>query len=324
MAQEIAKGASFSEKVDRLIEDQVASWDMARKNYEGLKDVKIRSVKMGVATEMRVQFNPGRIRSSAAKVDAKSIKERKCFLCPENLPEEQEGVSFGDDYLVLVNPFPIFPRHLTIPHRSHTDQRIKGRIKDMMNLARSLPGFVLFYNGPRCGASAPDHFHFQAGNKGFLPIEEEYDKHPGKNLLFDQEVLRIHAVDKYFRKTLVFEGSDMELIEQWFTKLYRFLDAIQDRDDEPMLNILCSWEDGHWRLFIFPRKEHRPRQYYAEGDDQILLSPASVDFGGVLITPREEDFNKLNRNLIADIFEQVTFSDGDWENVKNIFVNQYL
>ncbi|MFW6202967.1 MAG: DUF4922 domain-containing protein [Marinilabilia sp.] len=324
MDQEIAKGASFSEKVDRLIDDQVANWDMARKNYEGLKDVKIRSVKMGVATEMRVQFNPGRIRSSAAKVDAKSIRERKCFLCPENLPTEQEGVSFGDDYLVLVNPFPIFPRHLTIPHRSHTDQRIKGRIKDMMLLARSLPGFVLFYNGPRCGASAPDHFHFQAGNKGFLPIEDEYDKHPGKILLYDQEGLRVHAVDKYFRKTLVFEGSDRDLIEQGFDKLYLFLDSVQDRDDEPMLNILCSWENGHWRLFFFPRKEHRPRQYYAEGDDQILLSPASVDFGGVLITPREEDFNKLNSDLIADIFEQVTLSDGDWENVKKIFVNRYL
>lgn len=321
MGQDIASGALFQEKVDRLIDDQVVNWDMAKGNYEGLKEVESRSVKFGVSTEIRIQFNPARMRSSAAKVDAKSIRERKCFLCPQNLPPLQKGESFDNDYLVLVNPFPIFPRHLTIPNKSHVDQRIQGRIKDMMDLARALPGFVVFYNGPRCGASAPDHFHFQAGNKGFMPIEQEIELHPGKTLLLDQEGISVNSVENYLRKTLVFEGNNPDLIEYWFEKVYRFLWALQVKEEEPMLNILCSWEENRWRLVVFPRREHRPRQFYARGEEQILLSPASVDFGGVLITPREEDFNKLDNDLISDIFNQVTLNNGDWESLKRIFVN---
>jgi len=320
MSDRSAGSNLFREKVDRLIDDQVVNWNMARGNYEGLKEVKIKSVKFDRSTEMRVQFNPARMRSSAAKVDAKSISERKCFLCAENLPDAQKGVSFGDAYLILVNPFPIFPRHLTIPHTSHIDQRIEGRLKDMMDIARAIPDFVLFYNGPRCGASAPDHFHFQAGNKGFMPIEDELDSHPGKSLLLDHEGIRVYSVEHYLRKTLVFEGSDPELIDRWFSKAYRFLASVQENEVEPMLNVLCSWEQGSWRVTVFPRREHRPWQFFADDPEKILLSPASVDFGGVLITPREEDFHKLNEELVADIFAQVTLSDEDWERMGAVFL----
>ncbi|WP_462319422.1 DUF4922 domain-containing protein [Marinilabilia sp.] len=319
MSKDISMNTSLQEKVDHLIDEQVVNWPMAKGNYEGLNEVKIRSLEFGPATEMRVQFNPARIRSSAAKVDAKSIQERKCFLCEDNLPPEQNKVPFRDDYLILVNPFPIFPRHLTIPHVRHTDQRIKGRLSDMMMLARELPEFVVFYNGPRCGASAPDHFHFQAGNKGFMPIEEEFRYHPRKSLLIDRKDVRVFCVDNYLRKTLVFEGEQPDEIECWFNRVYRFLDSIQKNGEEPMLNILCSWENGSWRLIVFPRQGHRPRQFYAEGEEQIVLSPASVDFGGVLITPREEDFEKLNTDLVKDIFNQVTLNKHDWELVKKIF-----
>ncbi|WP_291856274.1 DUF4922 domain-containing protein [Marinilabilia sp.] len=308
----------LQDDVNHLIDEQVVNWPLARQNYDGLKEVKTRSLELLACTEMRVQFNPGRIKSSAAKVDAKSIKERKCFLCQENLPPEQNSVLFKD-YLILVNPFPIFPRHLTIPHVQHTDQLISGRISDMMMLARELPDFVIFYNGPKCGASAPDHFHFQAGNKGFMPIEEEFLFHPRKSLLTDRNGARVFSIENYLRKTLVFEGENLDEIESLFSKVYRFLDAIQKDEEEPMLNILCSWENGFWRLFVFPRRGHRPRQFFARGEAQIVLSPASVDFGGVLITPREEDFNKLDEHLVKDIFEQVTLFDSDWPLVKRIF-----
>ncbi len=321
MSLSFKREAVFQDKVDLLIDDQVVNWGMARTNYEGLKEVKSRSVEFGAFSEMRIQFNAARMRSSAAKVDARSISERKCFLCADNLPEEQDWLMFGDDYLVLVNPFPIFPRHLTIPHKLHVDQRIEGRLKDMMELAKALPGFTLFYNGPRCGASAPDHFHFQAGNKGFLPVEKEHAFHPAKSLLLNKESISVYSIENYLRKTLVIEGNDPELIDSWFSRVYNFLGSVQREKEEPMLNILCSWEADHWRLFVFPRKEHRPKQFFAEGEEKILLSPASVDFGGVLITPREEDFTKLNKDLIRDIFEQVTLNDGDWNNLKKIFIN---
>jgi ATP adenylyltransferase/5',5'''-P-1,P-4-tetraphosphate phosphorylase II len=319
MMQQKVHDATFQEQVDRLIDEQIVGWEQARSNYEGLKQVKTRSLEFGPSTEMRIQFNPARIRSSAAKVDPESIKERKCFLCPQNLPDAQDNVPFGDEYLVLVNPFPIFSRHLTIPNVKHIDQRIDGRLRDMMALAMHLPGFVLFYNGPKCGASAPDHFHFQAGNKGFLPIEEEFRFHPGKSLLLDRKGFRVFSVENYLRKTLVLEGDDPKEIELWFNRIYHFLATVGETEEEPMLNILCSRENSFWRVVVFPRKGHRPRQFYAKGKDQIVLSPASVDFGGVLITPREEDFEKLNRDIIKDIFDQVTLDNRNWENIKKVF-----
>ncbi len=308
-----------NDNVNALIDDQLRNWDLAARNYDGLKQVETRKLFFDSGTEIRIQFNPGRIRSSAAKVDAASIEARPCFLCQKNLPSAQRGVAFEDDYLVLVNPFPIFPRHLTIPHASHIPQRIQGHLDDMMRLARALPDFVIFYNGPKCGASAPDHLHFQAGNKGFLPIEQEFERQH-QSLPGNEAGVSISVMDNFLRKTLVLEGDDADDIEKWFNRVYRFLEEIQPEEDEPMLNILCSWGDGKWRLFIFPRKEHRPRQFFATGDEKILLSPASVDFGGVLITPRHEDFIKLNNPLVEDIFEQVTLGNNEWERLKEVLM----
>ena len=121
---------------------------------------------------MKVQFNPGRYISTSAKVDEKSINDRKCFLCPANLPEEQKGILYEEEYLILGNPFPIFPEHFTIPNINHVPQQIKNNFPLMLKLTKDLSKhYVVLYNGPKCGASAPDHFHFQAGTKNFMPIE---------------------------------------------------------------------------------------------------------------------------------------------------------
>ena len=154
--------------VQEFLERQIRDWDTAKNNYEALKHVKVKEFELNGST-VKVQFNPARIVSSAAKVDAKSLKERKCFLCEANRPAVQEGLPW-EDYTILVNPFPIFPKHLTIPANEHTPQLIAGRISDMMKIARVLESYVVFYNGPKCGASAPDHMHFQAGNVGFMPV----------------------------------------------------------------------------------------------------------------------------------------------------------
>ena len=160
--------------VQEFLERQIRDWDTAKNNYEALKHVKVKEFELNGST-VKVQFNPARIVSSAAKVDAKSLKERKCFLCEANRPAVQEGLPW-EDYTILVNPFPIFPKHLTIPANEHTPQLIAGRISDMMKIARVLESYVVFYNGPKCGASAPDHMHFQAGNKGFMPVEADMKK----------------------------------------------------------------------------------------------------------------------------------------------------
>jgi ATP adenylyltransferase/5',5'''-P-1,P-4-tetraphosphate phosphorylase II len=162
-------GKVSQEQVNGLISRQMNDWSLAGNNYAALAGVKVKRFEVN-GREVQVQFNPARIVSSAAKVDDKSLSERRCFLCAANRPVEQEGLAWGDLYTILVNPFPIFPRHLTIPSNNHKPQRIKGRIGDMLGLAADLHDFVIFYNGPKCGASAPDHCHFQAGSKGLMSL----------------------------------------------------------------------------------------------------------------------------------------------------------
>ncbi len=306
--------AEFTSKdVEGLFERQFEVWETAKNNFEALKGVKVKALKVGNAT-FNVQFNPGRIVSSAAKVDAKSLKERKCFLCEANRPAVQEGLTWGN-YTVLINPFPIFPRHLTIPCNDHTDQRIEGRIGDMMSLAAALPEYILFYNGPKCGASAPDHMHFQAGNKGFMTFDADL-ANGDKELVKSIDGAKLEYVKGLGRVALVIEAEKKEAGEKLFNEVYAALPQKED-ETEPMLNILC-WADGEKILIaVFPRKQHRPTCYSAEGDDNILISPASVDMGGVFITPLEKDFAKLTSEHVQMILDEVCFSESDAEKLIN-------
>jgi len=305
---------SISEQARKLVKDQQKEWELAGKNYAGLASVITRTLAFD-GFDMLVQFNPERIRSSAAKVDAKSIEARPCFLCQKNLPKEQRGIPVLDKYLILVNPFPIFPEHLTIPHKDHIDQTIEGKFGDMLEISKLLDDFTVFYNGPKCGASAPDHFHFQAGIKRFMPIERDYKKG-----LFFQDAKEINSVEVirwsgYKRTILTLSGTEKEPLVLEFERLFSALKEVQPEETEPMLNILCSHYGRRWHIHIFPRKLHRPWQYFEEGDKQILLSPASVDMGGVLITPREEDFKKLLTADAQDIFEQVCLEEETFNQV---------
>jgi len=271
----------IKEEVKQLFEEQLNSWELARNNYKALKQVKVKTLDVN-GHLYKVQFNPARITSSAAKVDPKSISERKCFLCSENRPPEQKGIPFQGKYTILINPYPIFPRHLTIPALEHTPQLIASRFGDMLDLTQQLDDYTVFYNGQKSGASAPDHFHFQAGNKGFLPIENDRNR---------ENAIRIESENK------------QEILDR-FQQAYNSL-PLQPDDNEPMLNILTWYENGKWTTFLFPRKKHRPACYFAEGDANILISPAAVDMGGVFIMPLEKDFEKITAADIANILDEV-------------------
>lgn len=306
---------NLQQQVNDLFSSQIKEWDLAKNNYRGLQDVQLKSFSFD-RFELIVQFNPQRITSSAAKVDAKSIQERKCFLCSENLPKEQKAISFKESYSILVNPYPIFPQHLTITKHQHTDQRIKGNFGDILELAQELTSYVVFYNGPKCGASAPDHFHFQAGYQGMLPIELDADFWTDREEVDSLTHTKIYNWKNYGRGTIYIEGKQKEELLAAFDSIYNRLQLKQPEEAEPMLNILAFFAEEHWKVFLFPRKLHRPWQFAAEGDSQIVLSPASVDMGGVLITPREEDFNKISRADLTDIFHQVCFSE---EEISDLF-----
>jgi ATP adenylyltransferase/5',5'''-P-1,P-4-tetraphosphate phosphorylase II len=296
---------SSVEILSDFINQQVSDWPLAGGNFKGLEKVEEKEIQFD-GFKMKVQFNPERIRSSAAKVDKKSIENRACFLCLDKLPNEQSGIARGDDYVILVNPFPIIPQHFTIPKVDHVDQSFLRNLDGMLSLAKDMQGYTLFYNGPKCGASAPDHMHFQAGNKGFMPVEEEYFSMKEKGeLLIQKEETEVRAFNHYLRKMVSVESSNAEELIKVVSHFYNLFAGMQLEEKEPMLNVICSNVDGKYIMHLFPRKLHRPTQYFAEGEDQILISPASVDFGGVFITPRREDFEKITAADIEDIFNQV-------------------
>ena len=305
-----------------LFDEQLSSWEQAAGNYAALANVKVRSVDVG-GFPFKIQFNPARIVSSAAKVDAKSIQERRCFLCAANRPAVQKGLNYscnGEDYEILINPFPIFPKHLTIPVIKHTDQLISGRFGAMLDLAEKLAGYTLFYNGPKCGASAPDHFHFQAGNRGFLPIEERFHS-LGKRVLFKGDDVALYGVNSFYNGMIAMVSSSVSQAESLFDKIYNSL-PLHEGESEPMVNILCWYERGEWITVIFAREKHRPACYFSEGEDNILLSPASVDLGGVLITPLEKDFEKIGEREIACIMGEISVSEEEILQIEGRIVKQ--
>lgn len=290
--------------IDTFIQSQLAGWETARKNYEALSKVRIKELPLG-GIGYKVQFNPARIVSSAAKVDKASLTARKCFLCAENRPSEQTGIAFGDQYTILINPFPIFPRHLTIPVNDHTPQRILPRFGDMLRLAAALPDFTIFYNGPKCGASAPDHAHFQAGNRGFMPLESAWAD-------YRTEVCHVVGATLYHIAlapcpALAIVATEEAAARSIFEAYYHAM-KLRPGEEEPMMNILCWKEAEAWTILLFPRKKHRPACYSAEGEANILLSPASVDMGGVFITPLEKDFEKITSSDIEQILNEVCLS----------------
>ncbi len=302
---------TLNTEIKSLFSEQVSNWELARNNYAGLKTVRAKAFSFG-DFEVKVQFNPARIISSGAKTDAKSIAERKCFLCTANLPAEQKGIDAGY-YTILVNPFPIFPEHFTIPRKEHTDQQIKPYFTDMLELAEALDDYIIFYNGPKCGASAPDHMHFQAGTKDFLPLVNDYKrlKATHADVLVESATFQLSRLNNYLRTVYCIESIDMESARDAFEKLYIHHSPLSPGrgvggEVEPMMNIVCTFEAGKWFTFIFPRKLFRPWQFTAEAEQQLMVSPATVEMSGIFITPVESHFNRITKSDIGSIFEQVS------------------
>ena len=242
------------------------------------------------------------LHSTLARTDAAAIKARPCFLCRDNRPAQQEALPFeGCDsrrYEVLVNPFPIFPEHYTVPAVEHTPQRIAGRFPDMLRLAEAFPDMVVFYNGPESGASAPDHFHFQMGCKGFLPVETHFDRLKPVTVMRPGRAV-IAVTSGYISGLPVITAPDGASATAAFLRVLRSL-PVSPATGEPQLNILC-WKDTLFRILVIPRKAHRPSCYFAPEDRAVHISPASVDLGGVFIVPVEEDFRRVNAQVLRSI-----------------------
>ncbi len=299
-------GKTLHELSLQLYGEQQKHWTLLADGVSALQDVQARTVDCGTFS-VTLQYNPKRIISTSAKVDAASIKERKCFLCVDNLPEEQQGVLYKEKFLILCNPMPIFKEHFTISHIAHIPQSIEEQILTMLSLAKDLsPVYSVFYNGPKCGASAPDHMHFQASPKGLIPVEYEADRHK-KNATTVGNV-RISTVEQYGRSVIVLDGENEQEMELTFLRVVAAMRRRMDTTEEPLMNVIGSYEKGMWRLTVFVRSKHRPAVFFKEGGEKVLISPAAVDIGGLVVTPVEKDFRSVDASMVKNIFEEVSVS----------------
>ena len=304
-------------ELQSLLKRQLAGWPEAARRYRDLREVQTKEITIG-GMPVRVQYNPARAVSTLARTDAASIAARPCFLCRGNRPQQQEALPFegcdGRRYEILVNPFPIFPEHFTVPAVDHVPQRIAGRFPDMLRLAEAFPDMTVFYNGPESGASAPDHFHFQMGCRGFLPVEKDF------GLLGPRTVMRpgaavIALTSAYIPGLPVITAPDAESAEAAFLRVLRSL-PVSPRTGEPQLNLLCWKEQDIFRILIIPRKAHRPSCYYAPEGEAVRISPASVDLGGVFIVPVEEDFRRTDAGVLQNIIRETV--DTSWQPVIDV------
>ena len=333
------KNHDAASKAAGLLQQQRMVWELLRKGYDSLQSVKTRAFEFD-GFQVKVQFNPGRMTSTAAKVDPHSIKERQCFLCKDNLPPAQRGIpiqcgvgsaecgvhsalrtphsALEDGYLMLCNPFPIFPEHFTIASLHHTRQVIRESFGALLQITRDLGArYVIFYNGPRCGASAPDHLHFQAGNRSFLPIDGEYGRvkeRCGRKLV-ESSRLRAWRADKFLRPFVAFESAESGVLQAAFNALYDLLSEDAPEQEEPMLNVLGFYTHKEWQVLVFPRAKHRPSFYFKEGDDKLLISPAAVELGGICTTPREQDFEKVTREHIEQLYTEVCIAPDKFASI---------
>lgn len=307
-------------KLEPLYTSQLDTFELAHDNYSRLKNVIYRTIPFD-GFDIRIQFNPDRMISTTAKIDTATLKERKCFLCPENLPIQQKAFPYNREYNIFINPYPIFNKHFTVPTTSHTPQKIDGRFTDMLDLAFDFPDYTLFYNGPQCGASAPDHFHFQMAPRRVMPIEKDVENEELKQILVQQDFYSIATLNNYLRKIIILKTSDRQILSRLFRQITSLIGQRTPFTQEPMLNLLAWFDNCQWTICILPRKQGRPWQFFAEGEDHILFSPGCVDMAGLIIAPREKDFEKYNATLLAGLFEQVTITNDAWENIKQLTEN---
>ncbi len=277
------------ERVEDLFRRQIRDWPMLARGVEGLAHAESRLLRIDWF-EVYLRHIPHRVASTTAAVDSVSVGKRPCFLCANNLPKEEEGLPFGEDFFIYCNPFPIVAKHLTIAHRDHVAQRIEGRFGVMLDLAATLPGYFVIYNGPECGASAPDHLHFQAGLRNDVPI------------IKDSALLGSMVVSNYGRRLLLFRGRDRAKLIDVVERAISACSDITRKWPEALVNLAVFYEHGKWTIYLFLRGKHRPEVFHT---GELTVSPATIDLCGIMVVPIRPDFEKITREQVAAIFDEV-------------------
>lgn len=287
--------------LDPLFEQQIAAWPMLARGIESMRESATRMERIGPYPVL-VQHIPHRIQSTTAPVDAASVAKRPCFLCAANLPPEEKFLPFDDEFSIYCNPFPILEQHVTIVHRDHRPQRIHGHPDSMLRMAKALPGHFVIYNGPACGASAPDHLHFQACSRRIFPIESDLLQATGV------------TIPGYGRRPVILQDVDIGRLADRFEHAMEVLNSVMDPDGEAMVNIAAFTSKQLLHVLIFPRSRHRPSVFYT---GELTVSPATIDLCGVFVVPVEKDFGRITGADIGQIFEEVSLDEDRFGMVLN-------
>ena len=278
------------QELEKLFERQALAWPQLASGLEGLERGKTRRLRIDWF-DVFVRHLPHRAASTKARVDRESVAKRPCFLCTENLPPEEEGLRFDDDFTIYCNPFPVVDCHLTIAHKAHGSQSVANRIGTMLDLAVALPGYFVIYNGPECGASAPDHMHFQAGSRALFPIEKDTCAQAGI------------TIANYHRNVFLFRSRERSSLIDRIDHTIDLLAEKTGKRPEPLINIAVFHERGEWVSYLFPRAKHRPQVFYT---GELTISPGAIDLCGIVVAPMERDFERVTGDDVAAIFREVT------------------
>jgi ATP adenylyltransferase/5',5'''-P-1,P-4-tetraphosphate phosphorylase II len=312
--------ASYSDKSKKslpalcqnLYESQKKSWQKFAAACNDLASVQTREL-AGENYRIVLQYNAARAINSGAAVDADSIKRRPCFLCEHNMPGEQKGILYRKQYLILCNPMPIFKNHFTVVGINHEPQEIAPSMKSLLQLAAdAAPKYAVFYNGPACGASAPDHLHFQMVPSHALPFLKESKRLPLIKKILSVGYRMGKALD---RSVLVLESENAGALSGQFLALLKAAQKILRTNREPMVNIICMYQGNRWRLVVFLRRKHRPDSYFAQKEHRIFVSPGTVDMAGVVITPLLDNYQRLDYNTVQGIYREVSLPENIMDSI---------
>jgi Domain of unknown function (DUF4922) len=288
------------DRIDELFRQQRKAWPLLATGLSGLTEAKARPVQ-AAGSEVLVRHIPHRVASTTAAVDRESIRRRPCFLCPENLDPAEKGLAFGATHTMYCNPFPVLERHITVVHRDHRPQRIDGQLGTMLDLAKELPKFFVVYNGPECGASAPDHAHLQAGWREGLPLVRDVEGRTGT------------AIGLYGARALLFRGEDRLRLLDEIARSLAILSSVTGRTPEPLCNTAVFHEpQSGWTVVVFPRGKHRPDTFYT---GELTMSPAAIDLCGILVAPVARDFERITGEEVEAVFREVTLPEASFREL---------
>ncbi len=315
--------------LQKFINDQLSIWPAVSSAFRDLKSAQIRNLDVCGLT-VTLQHNPARIGSTTASIDPDSIKARKCFLCAENEPPLQMRLNFdgrkGRGYNIQVNPYPIFPQHLVVASKTHQPQSIWHHYVDMLDLAATYPAYTFFYNGPCCGASAPDHLHFQACPRSLMPLERAVNESfvrlegktaPGLEYLASVQDAELYHFTGYIRGVFALRGQTSKSVAKLF---YRLLDTapVGEGESEPKFNLFSYFAEGEYRTIVVLRDRLWSHHYRAEGEDKVTMSFGCADIAGFFIAPVASDFRKMTPALLAEMLEEVSLKP----EVENMIISR--